>query len=225
MNQNLPQHPFFVKFDRMVKALQGAATLKKPSKDKADAPPRRFATFQDRVFASVIDMSVIYLLLQDVFHFITVRIYRMVDGVALKAAMDAKPLDVTPLQSLQYQLGTALQTHLLHLWVLNSLVQSLVVGAVLVLVWREFHTTLGKSIIGIEFAGKNGEGKPSTRDYIVRFLGFYVSMPLMMIGFVLLGIDKQKRAWHDKIAGTTVVYSQRGHLLKWLWSTLRSQRK
>lgn len=220
-----PEAPFFERFDRFVKKLQGVVVTRSPN-DKASEPEKRvFATFQDRVIASVIDMSVVYLLLQDVFRFITVQTYSFADVAKLQAALQARPESLTPLQSMRHQIESAYETGLFQLWLANSFAQSVVIGVILVLVWREFDTTLGKYIIGLEFAGKHGEGKPTTRDYIRRFLGFYLSMPVLMIGFALLGVDKEKRAWHDRIAGTTVIYAERGSVFRQMWNWLKRQLK
>lgn len=223
---NKPPSPFFEKFDTFVKKLQGVATLQHKKKSSSEQPDKAlFASFQDRVIASVIDMGVIYVLLQDVFHALTVRIYAQADFEVLARAAANKPEAMHPLDSIQYQLRSAYESGLIQLWLTNSFVQSLIVGAILVLIWREFNTTLGKYIIGLEFAGKNGEGKPSGRAYFLRYLGFYLSMPPMMLGFVILGLDKQKRALHDRIAGTTVIYSARGSVFRQGWNAIKQRIK
>ena len=218
-----PPAPFFEKFDAFVKKMQGVATHQHRKKDKTEPEKRRFATFQDRVMASVIDMGVIYVLLQDVFHAITVRVYALADLDLLAQAAANKPAGMHPLDSIQYQLHAALESGLLQMWLLNSFVQSLIVGVILVLVWREFNTTLGKYIIGLEFAGRNGEGAPSTRTFLLRYLGFYLSMPPLMLGFVVLGLDKQKRALHDRIAGTSVIYSARGSVFRQIYNAIKKR--
>ncbi len=219
--------PWPERFDRFVKKLQGVATMKGRHKPKdeegSDAP--RFASFQDRVIASVIDMGVVYLSLQDLFRFITVKVYSMIDLQTLQELAQNRPDNLSVKEAFLYQVNSAYESGFVQFWLLNSFLQSLVVGAILVLIWREFHTTLGKYIIGLEFAGKNGEGRPSTRQYLLRFLGFYLSMPFFMIGFVAAGLDKKKRAWHDRIAGTTVVYAERGNIFKQLWNLLKARLK
>jgi uncharacterized RDD family membrane protein YckC len=219
--------PFFERFDRFVKKLQGVAMMKhkRPPEAEDDPDAPRFATFQDRVIASVIDMGVIYLILQELFQFMTVKIYSMMDMQALQEAAQNRPEHATTTDAIRYHVESAFSSGFFDLWLLNSFAQSLVVGVILVLIWREFNTTLGKFIIGLEFAAKDGEGTPTTRQYLVRYAGFYLSMPIFMIGFAAAGLDKQKRAWHDRIAGTTVIYSERGNIFKQLWKLIKSQVK
>lgn len=51
---------------------------------------------------------------------------------------------------------------------------------------------------------KSGK-KPSTGQLIRRYLGYYVSMIPLLMGFIWVGIDKKKQGWHDKLASTFVI--------------------
>ena len=184
-----------------------------------------FATFQDRVMASVIDTAVIYLLLQNVFNYITMRVFRYADAEAIRQARASMPDGAGFVAQLTYFLESSWESGLAQLWLVNSFLQSLIIGVILILMWREFHSTLGKYLIGLEFAGRGGEGTPTTKQYLLRFAGFYLSMPIFMIGFATLGLDKKKRAWHDMIAGTTVVYSKRGSIFRQGWDWIKAQFK
>jgi uncharacterized RDD family membrane protein YckC len=53
-------------------------------------------------------------------------------------------------------------------------------------------------------------GKPSTRQFIIRYLGYYVSMIPLMLGILWVGFDARKQGWHDKMAGTVVVRRKGG---------------
>ena len=46
--------------------------------------------------------------------------------------------------------------------------------------------------------------KPSTGQFIIRYIGYYVSMLPIFLGIIWVGIDKRKQGWHDKLAGTVV---------------------
>ena len=48
-------------------------------------------------------------------------------------------------------------------------------------------------------------GRPSNRQLIGRYLGYYVSILPLGFGFLWIAFDKRKQAWHDKLAGTVVV--------------------
>ena len=48
-------------------------------------------------------------------------------------------------------------------------------------------------------------GKPSTAQFIGRYLGYYLAGIPLLLGIFWVGFDKRKQGWHDKLAGTLVV--------------------
>jgi uncharacterized RDD family membrane protein YckC len=52
--------------------------------------------------------------------------------------------------------------------------------------------------------------RPTTGQFIGRYLAYYVSMIPLFLGFFWIGIDARKQGWHDKLAGTVVVRPRRG---------------
>lgn len=186
----------------------------------ADGPV--FATFQDRIFASMMDVGILFLLFNDLFRWISSLVYRGIDQ-QMATAMPESLAHAPIRRQVEFFVGQLIDTGFAQLWVVNSLIHSIIIGVLLVAVWAHFHTTPGKFIIGMRIAGKNGEGSPDLRTCVIRYLGFYLSMPIFMIGYALLGIDKQKRAWHDRIAGTTVIYTREGSIFRRAWDLLRNQ--
>lgn len=211
--------PLPERFDALMKRLMGYSRPKDPRKEEEPL----FATFQDRAIASVFDTAIIYILFNDIFAFISSRVFRYADIKALKQANEQAPRDASSEAQARYFVETMFETGLADLWLLNSFLQSLFVGLVLIFVWSNFHITPGKFIFGLEFAGKDGTGKPTTEQYIWRYAGFYLSMPPFMIGFLALAFDKKKRAWHDRIGNTTVIYSRRGSVFRMGWDWLKAR--
>ena len=65
--------------------------------------------------------------------------------------------------------------------------------------------TLGKMILGIRVQSMDGSSIGYRRGF-VRSLGYIVSIFFMtFLGFLWALWDKEKHAWHDKIAGTEVI--------------------
>lgn len=82
--------------------------------------------------------------------------------------------------------------------------------AIAVLVfWTYRQATPGKIAIAARIVDAETGGKPSTRQLIVRYLGYYVSMLPLMAGIVWVAFDPRKQGWHDKLAGTVVVRLRR----------------
>ena len=74
-----------------------------------------------------------------------------------------------------------------------------------IIFWIYKSATPGKMLTGLIIVdAKTGE-KPSTRQFIVRYLGYYVSIIPLSLGIIWVGIDKRKQGWHDKLAGTVVI--------------------
>lgn len=211
--------------DRIHATAQKLMGVKPRRIDPRETDEPVFATFQDRTIASMLDVGLIYLLLKEVFAIISQRVFVHMDIAAYEAALMNAPAKLTLTDEVRYAVEAAYETGILELWLLNSFLQSLLIGALLVFSWQKFHLTPGKYIMGLEFAGKNGEGKPSLRQYLLRFAGYYISMPVFMIGFAVLGFDKKKRAVHDHIAGTTVIYAKRGSVFRMAWDWLKAKWK
>lgn len=77
-----------------------------------------------------------------------------------------------------------------------------------VLFWTYRQATPGKIAIGARIVDARTGAPPSTRQLIVRYLGYYVSIMPLMLGILWVAFDPRKQGWHDKIAGTVVVRPQ-----------------
>lgn len=85
--------------------------------------------------------------------------------------------------------------------VLNYLAPAMAVVAF----WIYKSATPGKMMTKITIVDAETGEQPSTRQFIVRYLGYYVSMIPLFLGMIWVGLDKRKQGWHDKLAGTVVV--------------------
>jgi uncharacterized RDD family membrane protein YckC len=52
-------------------------------------------------------------------------------------------------------------------------------------------------------------GPLTTGQSIGRYLGYYVSLLGLGLGFVWVAFDARKQGWHDKLAGTVVIRPRR----------------
>ena len=75
--------------------------------------------------------------------------------------------------------------------------------------WQLIQATPGKMAIKAKIVdAKTGE-KPTTGQFIGRYLGYFVSILPLGLGLIWVGIDRRKQGWHDKLAGTVVVQDDR----------------
>jgi uncharacterized RDD family membrane protein YckC len=72
--------------------------------------------------------------------------------------------------------------------------------------WKTRSATPGKMAISAKIVDAKTGGKPSTGQLVARYFAYLVSMLPLMLGFIWIGIDRRKQGFHDKIAGTVVVY-------------------
>jgi uncharacterized RDD family membrane protein YckC len=78
-----------------------------------------------------------------------------------------------------------------------------------ILFWIYRSATPGKMALKLTIVDAKTGAKPSTGQFIGRYLGYYVSAIPLFLGLVWVGIDKRKQGWHDKLAGTVVIRSHR----------------
>lgn len=75
----------------------------------------------------------------------------------------------------------------------------------IVLFWVYRQATPGKMAISARIVDARTGERPSTRQLVVRYLGYYVAMLPLMLGILWVAFDPRKQGWHDKLAGTVVV--------------------
>ncbi len=64
--------------------------------------------------------------------------------------------------------------------------------------------TPGKKLLGLRVITMTGEPVGYGRA-LLRYIGYFVSFFLLGLGFVMIAFDRNKRGFHDFIAGTCVV--------------------
>jgi uncharacterized RDD family membrane protein YckC len=93
----------------------------------------------------------------------------------------------------------------------RGLLLQLVLPALAVIIfWIARQATPGKMAIGATIVDAETGARPTTAQFIGRYLAYYVSMIPCFLGFAWIGIDARKQGWHDKLASTVVVRPRRG---------------
>ena len=83
-----------------------------------------------------------------------------------------------------------------------------------ILFWVYKSATPGKMAMRLTIVDASTGGKPSTGQFIGRYLAYYVSIIPLLLGILWVGIDKRKQGWHDKLAGTVVIRTIRPEPVK-----------
>jgi uncharacterized RDD family membrane protein YckC len=88
----------------------------------------------------------------------------------------------------------------------SNLINWVVPAVVILLFWVARQATPGKMVFRIRIADATTLQKPSVGQDIGRYLGYFVSLLVLCLGFLAIAFDKRKQGWHDRLAGTVVIY-------------------
>ncbi len=158
------------------------------------APKVEYVGFWPRVVASVIDMLLSAFLLTPIIN----AIYSRPGPANLGGAFSDPEAASNLLLDAVTPHGTA-----------DVLLDYVIPAAVVILFWLARQATPGKMVIGARIVDATTLGKPSMGQLLVRYLGYYVGFFSLGLGFFWVGWDARKQGWHDKMAGTLVVRTQR----------------
>ena len=90
------------------------------------------------------------------------------------------------------------------LW--DFLLQVVLPAVAVILFWKYRGATPGKMAISAKIVDANTGGAPTTGRLVLRYVAYLASMLPLFLGFVWIAIDRRKQGFHDKIAGTVVIY-------------------
>jgi uncharacterized RDD family membrane protein YckC len=90
--------------------------------------------------------------------------------------------------------------------IVYSLITLLFIATYYVFFWTITGQTPGKGIMGLRIVPRRG-GKIKLSRAILRYMGYYLSVIPFGLGILWILVDDRRLAWHDRIAGTCVLYS------------------
>jgi uncharacterized RDD family membrane protein YckC len=96
-----------------------------------------------------------------------------------------------------------------QIWV-TSLIVLLFSAGYYIFFWTLVGQTPGKLLLGLRVVSRSG--RPITFwQALRRFVGYFISAIAIYIGYLWILIDNRRQGWHDKLAGTYVVYNWNAH--------------
>lgn len=78
-----------------------------------------------------------------------------------------------------------------------------------ILFWIFTQASPGKIAMSLRIVDAVTGKKPTTGQFIRRYLGYYLSALALFLGFLYVAVDPRKQGLHDKLAGTVVVTAKR----------------
>lgn len=82
-------------------------------------------------------------------------------------------------------------------------------GLAIIGFWMAQSATPGKMLIKACIVDAATGGKPTQGQLVRRYFGYLLSALPLCVGFLWAAFDPKKQGWHDKVAGTVVVYRQK----------------
>lgn len=74
--------------------------------------------------------------------------------------------------------------------------------------WRAKQATPGKMVVGARVVDANTGQTLSMSQCLLRYLGYFVSAAVVLLGYIWVAFDDRRQGWHDKMAGSVVVRSR-----------------
>jgi len=90
-----------------------------------------------------------------------------------------------------------------------------ILPAIAVLVfWSYKSATPGKMATKLTIVDANTGKKPTTQQFIIRYIGYYVATLPLGLGIFWVAFDKRKQGWHDKMANTIVIQNMQAETVQ-----------
>lgn len=85
------------------------------------------------------------------------------------------------------------------------ILEQLIPAAITIGMWLRFGATPGKFLLGCRVVDAKTWGPLNLRQTILRYVGYFLSLLPLGLGFFWVAIDKRRQGFHDKIARTLVI--------------------
>ncbi|MDA3945921.1 MAG: RDD family protein [Helicobacteraceae bacterium] len=83
----------------------------------------------------------------------------------------------------------------------------LLIAGVTILFWKRWAgATPGKKVLGIHVVDAKTYEEINNKQAIIRYIGYIISTIPLAVGFLMVAFRKDRRALHDLLAETVVIY-------------------
>ena len=170
----------------------------------------RYADIYVRAVAACIDISILFVILNNAFGIITNATYQSIDHALFQQAMSStSPAEVAHL---------LIQSNALNMMLINGIIQIAIIGIILVSVQWLWGITPGKWLMDLRIR-RVDTLEPITRwQMALRFMAYVPACAPLMLGIIWASFNKRRRGWHDYMAGTVVIYN---HPEGWYWQQVK----
>lgn len=101
---------------------------------------------------------------------------------------------------------------LMQAGIAELLVEQLVPAIITIGMWLRFGATPGKFLFGCRVVDAQTRGSLTLRQSVLRYVGYFLSLLPLGLGFLWVAIDKRRQGFHDKLAHTQVIIEDEASL-------------
>lgn len=87
----------------------------------------------------------------------------------------------------------------------DFLISYILPAIVVIIFWTYKSATPGKMMFGLKIRSLKSDGNLSVSQMVIRYIGYYPSTLVFLLGLIWVAFDDRKQGWHDKLANTIVV--------------------
>ena len=94
-----------------------------------------------------------------------------------------------------------------NFWSFEGIISNGIALSLTIVLWVRYLGTPGKLLLGCQVVDADTGERMTVKQAMIRYLGYFVSIFTLGIGFLWVAWDKRKQGFHDKMANTVVVYN------------------
>ncbi len=94
------------------------------------------------------------------------------------------------------------------LWPHDFLILYVFPAVTVILFWIYKAATPGKMAVGVKIIDAQTGDRASRSQMTGRYFAYLLLLPSLGLSIFWVAFDRRKQGWHDKLAGTVVVYSR-----------------
>jgi uncharacterized RDD family membrane protein YckC len=166
----------------------------------------KYATFNMRMFAAILDAGLVLLIAFPLGSMLEDAIF---SPVSLAGLSELRNPALTQDDKMHVILNVLSEQHMLARMAITNFLQLSLFALYIIPCWIRYSSTPGKMLAGIEIRDAVSFELMTRKQMIKRFLGYIASGIPLTLGFVWMIFNKKKQCWHDKIAGTIVVIKEK----------------
>lgn len=183
--------------------------------------PSPYAEVIERAVAWAIDLFLLYYLLRDLFDRLAMQVFEHYDLATLNAVKQVNFNSMVSDIRAAVDAGQPLQalgSPALQLYFTELLAEFMLLGIIVVGAQCLFGNTPGKWLLGLKIVRRKTLAPIARWRYLLRYVAYVPSVGFAMLGVVWCHLNKERRGWHDMIAGTVVIQTRPDG---WYWNKLK----